>query len=411
MNNRIRFILSVIFALAILIRIIAVFLVTGWEGTHSTDEHNYSAISRSLIEGNEIQGENLGTFHQRPLYMFFLAAIYKVFGYQRWPVQLIQVFISSISCIICYFIGLRFSKKIGLLSAFITAVHPYLSLLTAYLLTETLFILFFLLAILWFIKVIDQPTFRNCLGSSIWFVLAILTRPQISLSLFLILFWVWLNIKNKMASLRVTILVSFLVAILLAPWAYSNYKFCGKFTVPFPGVLLWAGNNPEAFRKAELRGKMHIPDSIKIAADLPESEKDKQYTELAFAFIKENPEKFMILLYYKFLRFWQWGYSTTIRNTIVTYLYGLLFFPFMLAGFFFSFKYSRKIWILHFMILYFTILSLIFFGADNSSGTRYRVPLEPLLSIFAAFGLLGWLNRYLPKSSISRLFDKIYINK
>ncbi len=379
MNNRIRFILSVIFALAILIRIIAVFLVTGWEGTHSTDEHNYSAISRSLIEGNEIQGENLGTFHQRPLYMFFLAAIYKVFGYQRWPVQLIQVFISSISCIICYFIGLRFSKKIGLLSAFITAVHPYLSLLTAYLLTETLFILFFLLAILWFIKVIDQPTFRNCLGSSIWFVLAILTRPQISLSLFLILFWVWLNIKNKMASLRVTILVSFLVAILLAPWAYSNYKFCGKFTVPFPGVLLWAGNNPEAFRKAELRGKMHIPDSIKIAADLPESEKG--------------------------------GYSTTIRNTIVTYLYGLLFFPFMLAGFFFSFKYSRKIWILHFMILYFTILSLIFFGADNSSGTRYRVPLEPLLSIFAAFGLLGWLNRYLPKSSISRLFDKIYINK
>ena len=54
---------------------------------------------------------------------------------------------------------------------------------------------------------------------------------------------------------------------------------------------------------------------------------------------------------------------------------------------------------------FFTIVSLIFFGSDGSSGTRYRVPLEPYLSVFAANGLIRLIKRYWPKSLLLRILE------
>lgn len=409
-DNKVRFILSIIFIGAFLIRLATICLITGWEGIHGADADRYDKVARSLIEGKGFALEGtVVILYALPVYPLFLAAIYKVFGHKYWIALLIQTFIGSLSCLLGYLIGTRlFSKGVGLLTALIMAVHPYLSLLTVYLITETLFTLLLLLAVLWLIKSDKEPSLKYCLWIGFWLGLATLTRPLTLIFPFFIFIWGWLNFQTKRAAFKTALLTTLFMSLVIVPWAYRNYKVSGNF-IPFyigTGSNLWMGNNPEVFKKVDKRGTLYLPDNLRIKkTDLFEVELDRRYGKMALEFIRKNPKEFLILLYFKFLRFWQWGYPTTLRNTLATFLYGVFFFPFMVAGFFLSLKYSRRAWILHLLVVFFTTFSLIFFGSDGYTSTRYRVPLEPYLSIFAAYGLMSFIQRYWPKSLLLRILE------
>ncbi|MFH1201768.1 MAG: glycosyltransferase family 39 protein [Candidatus Omnitrophota bacterium] len=400
--------MGIIFVVALLARLATIYLVVGWDGIYTADASGDDKIAYSLIEGKGFTIDGTALAYRGPFYPLFLAAIYKVFGYRHWIAQLIQIFIGSLSCLVGYLIGARlFSKAVGLLSALIMAGHPYLCLLTGYLLTETLFTLLLLLAVLWVVKFIDKPSWKQCLGAGLWLGVANLTRPIALAFPFFIFLWFWLNLRTKKDVLRMTLLIISFMSLVITPWAYRNYRVFHKFIPVYIGLgrNLWGGNNPEVFKKVDKRGTWYMPDSIRIKTNLSEIDLDRRYTKLALEFIKENPKQFLILLYFKFLKFWQWGYSSTLRNTIITFLYGILFFPFMVLGFFLSLKHSRQTWIIHLLAIYFTIVSLIFFGSDGSSGTRYRVPLEPFLSIFVAYGLISLIKKYYPESRLLKFLE------
>ena len=403
-KNKIRIILGIIFVVAFLIRLTTVYLVTGWDGIYTADSARYEKAARNLIAGKGFAIEGIAIVsYTVPGYPFFLASTYKVFGYKHWVVRLIHVLIGSFSCLLGYLIGARiFNKAVGLFAACIMAVHPYLSLLTAYLLAETLFTFLLLLTVFWLIKSDQGLSLGYCLAIGICLGIAALTKPlMLAFPAFLFL-WAWLNFQNKKVAFKVTFLIVLFMSLTIAPWTYRNYRISGEFIPLCTGIgdNLWEGNNPEVFQNVDKRGMRYFPEKIRIKEDLSGPELDRRYARLAWQFIRENPRQFIILLYYKFLRFWQWGYPSTLRNKIIIFLYGIFFFPFMIAGFFLSFKYSRRSWILHILALYFTTVILIFFASDGTSGIRYRVPLEPYLSIFAAYGALYFMRKYFLNSDL-----------
>jgi len=68
-------------------------------------------ISRGDWVGSKI-------FYQSPLYPYFLAIIYRLFGHNLFTVRVIQFIIGSLNCILIYLIGKKaFSPRVGLLAA------------------------------------------------------------------------------------------------------------------------------------------------------------------------------------------------------------------------------------------------------------------------------------------------------
>ena len=72
-------------------------------------------------------GEWLGrdVFYQTPLYPYFLAVLYKVFGHHLLAVRLVQAALGAASCV---FLGLAgrafFNERTGLIAAAFLAVYP-----------------------------------------------------------------------------------------------------------------------------------------------------------------------------------------------------------------------------------------------------------------------------------------------
>jgi len=218
----------------------------------AVDARAYDNIAQNIVSGNgyreHLTGELANDFaiaRVGPLYEYFLAGIYKIFGHSHGVVWFWQALLHSLSAWFVYLTALLVfvdndkRKKIGLIAAVIFGFYPDLIEISAMLMTETLYLFLVCLMIyLFFLYLSKGGNWRPALlGLSSG--LATLARPPVLFLIPVILFYFWRQKLWRPALLFLVVLI-----LVFMPWTVRNYQVYGQF-MPFGAAgqfNFWIGN-------------------------------------------------------------------------------------------------------------------------------------------------------------------------
>jgi tetratricopeptide (TPR) repeat protein len=409
----------IIFVLALILRLLYLFQLK------SNDPLFYFPIMDALYHHewavSIVEGSWLGkdSFFRAPLYPYFLASLYKIFGINLLVPRIIQSIFGSVSCVFISKIGtLLFKKRVGILAGIIACFYPLFIYFDNELLIPPVLILLCLLGCYLLMK--QEPT---TVSRPNWFFIGIIwgltaiTRPNVLLFLAVLPFWLFKHMKKK--AITAILYGLFGVMVMVVPVTVRNYVVSQEF-VPIAwqgGINFYIGNNPNSdgvtavipgTRKTWWGG---FYDAKRLAEEslnkkLKNSEIDTYWFKQGVEFITEEPLRaFGLLLKKAYLFFGGFEFSNN-RDiyffTRLTYLKYLLFhipllqfpfgliFPLCLTGIiiFFS-KSASKLYedkkrfdiILLLLFIASYSLSFIFFFVC----ARFRVVIIPLCIIFSSF--------------------------
>jgi len=395
--------LALIIFIAVLIRIpAALYLgdqVTALPGIH--DQISYNALAKSILAGNGYQftqdwypftPANTPTAHWSFLYPLYLAGVYGLVGFHPLVARLVQAVVGgALVCLLLYAIGRRlFDRRVALLGAALSAVYAYFIYYNAALMTETFFIVAILLSLYLALELKEKPSVTGWAAFGFSMGVAALLRQTAFLVLPVILAWLIWELKGRIRlwNLLVPLLV---IALLVLPWTARNYRAYKHFLLlnSNAGYALYAANNPglEADWQAD---KVVVP----IPPDLKgqnEAELNDALLKRAFGFILDDPGRYLLLTLDKsleYFKFWPSNQSGLISNLSRVLSFGL-YLPFMLWGLYLSLPHWRKYLPLYLFITSYSAIHLLSWPAP-----RYRLPVDSVLMLFAAFALLDLLNRF-----------------
>ncbi|HDH13032.1 MAG TPA: hypothetical protein ENG83_12685 [Nitrospirae bacterium] len=171
----------------------------------------------------------------KPLYTYFIALLYYLFGYKPYVIIIPQLIMGSITCVFLYKIARHIvDEKIALFAGLFLAFE-YSSILYAnHLLGETMYIFLFIIHIYFLQKFLMGKNIRVLIYSAIFLGLSANVKP---LSLYFPIFLTWPFFLYFRSNLRRGIL-SFIVLVsvfllTIIPWMTRNYVKAGEFAFSF----------------------------------------------------------------------------------------------------------------------------------------------------------------------------------
>jgi len=352
------------------------------------DSIEHHLIAQNLVEGNGYSMYGHSTAYRAPFLTYFMALCYWIFGVNFAVVRIGIIIMSLLLIWVVYLLAQElFNGNVGIWAALIAAIYPHFIFYNSRIFTETPFVLFSLLALLFFVKFVKAESRRDLLLTALFLALAILTRPVGFVLLFLILLFIlfkqrrWMSIKNA-GVLLVTVI------IFISPWIVRNYLVFKRF-VPVTtqgAVVVWVGNNHYVAHHPLLRGGhalyQYLPGARKLITD-SEIERSHYAFVQFLDFLRQYPKDIPILIWNKTVRFWEKEFITgSSRRWMYEFSY-LFIIIFAVAGLVLSLASHKKeaIYLLMLFVANF-IPALIFW-----SGARMRLPAEPVFILFAAFCL------------------------
>ena len=208
----------------------------------------YYAISQNLLQGNGFSGDSappytLNSFRP-PLQPYFLAATAFLFGSYWAPLILLILIGSIVPLLTMRVVGYLFeSRTIRIATGVILALEPISVFFSTVFYSETLFMPFFLLSVLYAYTYIQDEVWYHGLFSAAFLGIATLVKtvteylPLVFVALFLFHFRKQLTRKRVIAAL--SYLAVFLITI--SPWLYRNYhEFHTIGVTSEEGVTLYA---------------------------------------------------------------------------------------------------------------------------------------------------------------------------
>lgn len=354
------------------------------------DTISYDTIAINLTRGFGYTVDG-STAHvtRPPLYPFFLASLYLVFGHNFIVVRLVQALIDSITVIFIYKLGKTISgkEKIGIISALLACFYPELVAPTVFVLTETLATFLLTISMWLFIAGNKRGKISMSMGGGILLGLATLCRPMtLLLPIFLFIGLLFAHRKTWIicwASFSLAMMVT------IAPWTIRNYIAFKTFIPVTVGVghNLWTGSYIPWDGDYNFKD---LSDWTKIKQGLSEIEADKKLKEEALRNISSAPMTYLLLCGKKFMRFWFGipGSKQLLigKPVVMAFLYIFHYITLVLFIIGFSTQQgntSQGRWIAMTTIVYTTVLHSILFPIP-----RYRIPIIPLVLVFAGSGLV-----------------------
>ncbi len=360
------------------------------------------------------------TAHWSYLYTLYLIAVYGVFGVTPLIARIIQVLIGGILWpLFTYRIARKVlgdeqghaSEWVPLIAATWSALYIYFVYYSGALLTET----FYVVSVLW--------TFDLALGivSSAskapsqkketvqWLLLglaigiAVLLR-QLFLTFVPFLF-IWMGWAMRMpraertarpigSVVRGALLACLVVAVLIAPWTLLNYQNFHKFVLlnTNAGFAFFWSNHPiyGTHFVGILPNEQYaalVPEPLR---SLDEASLSSALFQLSLRQILDDPLRYILLSLSRFqtyFTFWPLPESGLLSNITRVASFGLAL-PFMLYGLALSLQHWRKWLLLHVFIVVYSAIHLLSWAL-----VRYRLPMDALLLIFAAYGLAHLADR------------------
>ncbi len=195
------------------------------------DAAHYHGPAVSLAQGKGFTVAEKPYFYRLPGYPLFLAGCYKLFGFDINRALMIQLVLAALIPLLIFFlvqVMFPYLLWVAWLAAGCAAVHPGLLIFSGLVMTETLFLLLFLLFLCLFFFAFKQ---RNCywllMLAGIVLGMATLMRPVgqyvllLSSGMLLVSRWSWGDKAKKILSLSSGWFV------IIAPWLLRNYLLTG----------------------------------------------------------------------------------------------------------------------------------------------------------------------------------------
>ncbi len=354
------------------------------EIVYASDGVLYDEIASNFMAGKGFVFSETIYCRRMPLYPLFLAAVYSFSSHSVVCVRFVQAVMGALSCGMICLIGTKlFERKVGLLAGLIAAVDYSLLQLSAYVVSETLYICLLLSVIYFMCRYAETNSLLNVASLGLSVGLTVLCRETASLLAPVFLIWMWmrmpLSIKKKMIH---TVIFSFTCLLLIVPWAARNYSIYKKFiplTLGFGAVFYVSNNEAASYGGGE---DALWPDLSKFH-DLPSMytpESDAYFREKALKFISENPGKTARLFVKKIVNMWRPYYASSRKISKLVMFFSYL--PEMVFGFW-GLILARRRKETAFLVMVLGVSFIL--HCITAGGIRYRYPLMPIFIIYAAF--------------------------
>ncbi|MFA5074619.1 MAG: hypothetical protein WC436_00785 [Candidatus Babeliales bacterium] len=425
--------LILLFIFAFIFRIIFFYFVTSQNNNYWTsDSSAYHETALKIASGYGIADiNNQPDFYRLPGYSLFLATCYKLFNQNKIVALIIQILLSCFIPILIFFLSLSlFSTNILLakLAAIYSIFHMGFVIFSGLIMSETLFIIFFLLFLIYFYKHFDN---KKIFLAGLFLGLASYFRPvgqYVILLSILILILSNLSIKKKIYNSLLLFVGWFLIVFL---WLLRNFVLTGCIcfhTLPGKHFL----NHTACYIVMHRENLTYDQAKTKLSQELTniiKQEESKLKTELnsaqlcvlaeklSYKYIYQEPKLFFIysltnmlktafLPFSEELLFMQTKNNFSIKYKIKNFLLPklnnlflnfyiyleILFLIFLLLGFIlFIINYLLSFEYLKYAFLLKTVsfIFLFIFLSLASGYARLRLPVEPLIFILS---ISYWLN-------------------
>lgn len=412
------------FVLALVVRL-------GWVATLGPelvwpDEEEFAGIARHLVAGD---GYVSVSYRANPILPAYLAAVFHVFGESYPAARVGQAVMGALTCVLVAATGMRLlGVAVGTIAGLMLALylpHVYLS---GVFYAECLFTLLIACTVYAAVRSIDAARpFPWLVATGASFALTTLSRPIFLAYLpFLVAAIVYATqaaLPRKIV-MGTTLVVATVLGIL--PWTIRNYLVLGRPVLVSTGfgTKLWQGNNegavgdaddrelsfrqdvwheriaayPEPERstiEARYREAAQRIDALKVASGDDYTATDAVLGPLAWEHIRTHPlrtiELFVRKLGTLFLPFSKTLVTNEHTTSVNQWIAALAYVPVLLlavAGLWLSAGRHPGLW-----ILYGLLVSVTAAYGVLTACTRFRLPLDPYLVVFAAATLVELWSR------------------
>ncbi|MFH1478582.1 MAG: glycosyltransferase family 39 protein [Candidatus Omnitrophota bacterium] len=354
----------------------------------SGDEIFYESSGRGLCLGKGYMiGEHL-TSSIMPGYSIFIAFIYRFFQDSLAAIRIAQAVLDSLMCIAIYEIARKlFDKRVGFLSAILCMGHYFFLKSIQLLRPDSVQMFFVITSILYWIKWDEKLSKRDAFLFGCFSSLSIMFKPNMFFLPFIFLFTGFTRAlkkrQNHIKSFIIGATVSIVMIVLpISIWTLRNYRVHNAL-VPFTtgfGTVLYHSYNPIEGKKFGIIPKDELTEKAgKIDSEV---DRNRYLVNEAVKHIREHPDKVMKLVPLKILFFWSIFDWETLGGEGVYNFSTAFILPFSILGLIFLRKSFKRLTALLIPIVYCNLLAVVFSGLP-----RFRLPIEPILIIFAAYSM------------------------
>lgn len=399
-----------VFLLALAVRLLHLWQMraTPYFSTLMGDARGYDQWARRLAGGDWIGTD---VFYQAPLYPYFLGAVYAVAGADPGTARLVQAVLGAASAaLLCVTAARLFGPRAGLLAGLTLALYAPAIFFDS-LLQKSVLDVFFVsgaLAALAFLLTGEHERRRW------WALLGLaagalaLTRENAVVLVAVLAAWTWLGAPaGRLGRGRALGVFGLGVTLVLAPVAARNFAVSGGLylTTSQFGPNFYIGNNPSADGSYQsLRFGRGSPEFERVdATELAEraagrtltpAEVSSYWTGRAVAFITGEPAAWLALMARKAAllvnateaidtesqeSYAEWSWPLRLLGWFTHF--GLLV-PLAVVGVWATWADRRRLWVFYAVAAAFAASTIAFYVF-----ARYRYPLVPMLTVFAAAGL------------------------
>jgi 4-amino-4-deoxy-L-arabinose transferase-like glycosyltransferase len=364
---------------------------------YTSDEREYVSMARQLVDSKDFIDSNGERSTRAPLFPLFLAGLFKATGGSVIIAQLVGCILGTIVVVLGYLLSMQVwnDRQAALVAAALIAVYPGLVIYSGLLQTETLYIAFFLLALWFAYRTMDNTRSLTLAGLGLVSGLAALTRV-VYLGFFplLLALLLWKRRTNGAPGGGKVVLALALFCVVTAPWTIRNYEIHHAL-VPISsggGNSLLTGSNPYAtgtWRVEEGFEQWYSEQAkgfgVADVTALSETERSELSGRIAREYIRTHPldvlrlvmKKAHILLVY----------PITHSDSLVPLQALAVGFDFLLVlgaavGIVASFRGRGRPGIIYASIVFFVLVQLVF-----HSESRFRLPLLPLVCMLFGVGI------------------------
>lgn len=418
-----------IFVVAFLAR--ACWVITLKNDLYWPDERAYVEIARHLTQGD---GYISDSYRANPVLPFYLSLVFRLFGENLLLARLGQCVIGGLTCVLIYGIGVElFGGLTGMIAGILFALYPPHIYLSGVFYTECLLLFWSAAAV--YVAIRSMPPRGSApawggVATGVALGLAALTRTTVGVWIPCVCFiWLWRAGGSWRAQLPYCAALLLGSAATIIPWTIRNHRAFGAW-VPVSsgfGTYLWKANNPfstgldhtdwdlspDSSLWGERLARLPSEQRNTLAAQYNDVEKriqdlteqlrdptlasDRVLGPLAVRYIVSHPLQTAVRSCRR-LRLMFSAFSPTVsanEHTIGPYrtVVAVLFYPMLalaICGMALGFSRFREV-----ALLYLLIVSVIATTSLlTATQTRYRLPVDPYLILFASSTLL-WLPRRL----------------
>lgn len=396
--------LWIVLGLALLLRVVYVFEIdqSPLFSHPAVDSETYAQQALQLAAGHWL-GVGQGPFWQPPLYAYFLGAVKVIFPTSFfYAARLLQALLGALVCAMVWWIGRHmFNPAVGFMAGLFAAACGPLIFFDGELLPVSLATFLNLLALTILLRVWRWPTGWGFLGGGAAFGFGALAVPTVMMFAMMVPIDLLRRFPHQQG-LVFSALFLLGVALPIAPVAARNYIVGGDaVAISYNmGINFYIGNNPDYERTVAIRPGWEwdalVTQPARAGITRPTA-KSAYFMGRAWDYISGDTFGWMGLMMRKMGAFWHgdevgrnqpiyyWSnYSSVLAATLwkggIAFPFGLVA-PLALWGLLLSLRRIGPTLPMMYVMSYCMGVAMFFIAA------RYRLPVLPVLMVFAAYGV------------------------